>query len=72
MEAIDLRWRKSSYSDNGGECIEVGHSAGRVMVRDTKDRTVGPVLKISPDAWRTFTDNVKTDVSLASDLSPSL
>lgn len=32
------RWRASSYSGNGGECVEVGgHSAGnRILVRDTK------------------------------------
>jgi len=68
MEAIDLRWRKSSYSDNGGECIEVGHSAGRVMVRDTKDRQ-GPTLRFTPDAWRRFAKQLK---SLASDTLATL
>lgn len=24
MEAIDPRWRKSSFSGNGGNCVEVG------------------------------------------------
>ncbi len=57
MEAIDPRWRKSSYSDNGGECVEVG-KAGRVLVRDTQDRT-GPMLNISPAAWRRFTGQVR-------------
>ena len=35
------RWRKSSYSGNGGtDCVEVGAraEADRVLVRDTKDR----------------------------------
>jgi hypothetical protein len=68
MEAIDPRWRTSSYSDNGGECAEIGHSADRVMVRDSKDRT-GPVLRISPDAWRAFANGLKNDASLSSNVS---
>ena len=67
-----MNWRKSSYSaDNGGNCIEVADRKGRVLVRDTKDRT-GPTLRFTPDAWRRFAKQVKADASLASDLSPSL
>jgi hypothetical protein len=33
-------------------------SDGRVLIRDTKDRT-GPVLAITPAAWRRFADRVK-------------
>ena len=60
---MDATWRKSSYSGgNGGNCLEVGaHAdAGRVLVRDTKDRQ-GPVLTFSPETWRRFTDQVKAD-----------
>ncbi len=57
MEHLDgCRWRKSSYSGNGGaDCVEVGApaEADRVLVRDTKDRG-GPVLRFSPSAWRRF------------------
>ena len=59
MEAIDPRWRKSSYSDNGGECVEVGEARRGVLVRDTQDRS-GPVLQLSSAVWRRFTDQVKT------------
>ena len=55
---IDPRWRKSSYSDNGGNCVEVADQAARVLVRDTQDRT-GSVLRFSPDAWRRFAAQVK-------------
>ncbi len=34
MEEIDLRWRKSSFSGNGGgDCVEAADYAGRVLVR---------------------------------------
>jgi Domain of unknown function (DUF397) len=56
---IDPRWRKSSYSGNGGaSCVEVGKS-GHVMVRDTKQDGNGPVLKFSPVIWRRFIQTVK-------------
>jgi hypothetical protein len=49
-DKIDPRWRKSSYSGNGGgSCIEVADQAARVLVRDTQDRT-GPVLQFSSAA----------------------
>jgi Domain of unknown function (DUF397) len=57
MEAIDPRWRKSSFSGNGGNCVEVGQ-ADEVLVRDTTDRT-GPVLTFSADAWRRFASQLK-------------
>ena len=59
MEAIDPRWRKSGYSDNGGECVEVGEARRGVLVRDTKDRQ-GTVLAFTTDAWHRFADQVKT------------
>ncbi len=57
---MDATWRKSSYSGgNGGGCVEVGaQAAGRVLVRDTTDRT-GPVLRFTPAAWQRFADRVK-------------
>ncbi|MCR6487249.1 DUF397 domain-containing protein [Amycolatopsis sp. OK19-0408] len=46
-----LTWRKSSYSTNGGECVEVAVDRPEVLVRDTKDRA-GGTLTASPSAWR--------------------
>ncbi|MFE7114453.1 DUF397 domain-containing protein [Streptomyces sp. NPDC057654] len=50
-------WFKSSYSDNGGTCIEIAvnlaatHSI--VPVRDSKYPN-GPTFTVSPDAWSAF------------------
>ena len=63
MEAVDPRWRTASYSDNGGNCVEVGDDAGRVLVRDTKDRR-GLVLRFTPGAWRRFADHVKCSLAV--------
>ena len=47
----DNHWRKSSYSGgSGGDCIEIAGQAGRLLVRDTKDRA-GKTLRFSSAAW---------------------
>lgn len=55
-------WRTSSYSNNGGQCVEVASTqapAGAgVLVRDTKDRQ-GPVLEFAAGAWKQFLAEVK-------------
>jgi hypothetical protein len=63
MEGTDLKWRKASYSSNGGgECVEVGQARRSVLVRDTKD-SAGAVLRFSPVAWRRFVDRVKRSLA---------
>ncbi|MFJ2955383.1 DUF397 domain-containing protein [Streptomyces sp. NPDC087270] len=56
------RWFKSSYSDNGGQCVEVAAnlaaSRGVVPVRDSKDPG-GPVLAFPADAFALFVAGVK-------------
>ena len=58
MEDLGRDWRTSSFSGNGGECVEVGRADNAVAVRDTKDRA-GAVLRFTPDAWRSFADQLK-------------
>jgi Domain of unknown function (DUF397) len=55
----DLRWRKSSYSGNGGNCVEVASGRpGVVAVRDSKNPD-GPVLSFSPDEWERFISRLR-------------
>ncbi|MFH8988463.1 DUF397 domain-containing protein [Streptomyces sp. NPDC017940] len=53
------RWIKSSYSDNGGACIEVAANLvathGIVPVRDSKLPN-SPVLAVHTDAFSSFVD----------------
>lgn len=47
-------WRTSSFSNNGGACIEVAdNQPGIVATRDSKDRD-GPVLLLTSIQWREF------------------
>lgn len=55
MEKNGLVWRKSTYSGGtGGNCVEVGHTARHVLVRDTQDRE-GRTLSVPAQAWEAFT-----------------
>lgn len=51
-------WRKSSYSESGGNtsCVEVGRASTKVGVRDTKNRAAG-TLVFPADAWTAFLAN---------------
>ena len=54
-------WRKSSWSGNGQDCVEVAETstASRETsdhsyeVRDSKDPS-GPVLRFTPGEWQAF------------------
>jgi hypothetical protein len=50
-------WRKSTYSGNEFECVEVALSPHLVRVRDSTDPT-GPQITVSPAAWRAFVADV--------------
>lgn len=53
-DLVRARWRKASYSNNGGNCVEVAPLPdGGTAVRDTKDRT-GPVLRFGRCEWAAF------------------
>ena len=56
-------WFKSSYSENGGQCVEVAAnlvaSRGVVPVRDSKDPE-GPALVFGASSWSVFVADVKS------------
>lgn len=54
MDLTSAEWRKSSYSSNGGNCVEVARNVpGVVAVRDSKDPD-GPALVFTAQEWRAF------------------
>jgi hypothetical protein len=57
---MTYRWRKSSYSGNGGgNCVEVARNLPSVVaVRDSKDPS-GPVLSLAAGVWQGFIADVK-------------
>ena len=59
-DTIEPRWRKSSYSGNGGaDCVEVALlRTDTITVRDSKNPD-GPTLIFAPADWRTLTANIK-------------
>ncbi|MFD8939043.1 DUF397 domain-containing protein [Streptomyces sp. NPDC059578] len=55
-------WTKSSYSGQGGSCVEWAPShastTGVVPVRDSKNPS-GPILNLPADAFASFVTEVK-------------
>lgn len=59
IDLSDAAWFKSSYSTNGGTCIEVAPGFTGIMpVRDSKDPS-GPALVFPADAFAAFVAAVK-------------
>ncbi|MDI3405781.1 DUF397 domain-containing protein [Streptomyces cavernicola] len=62
MTTESPRWFKSSYSENGGVCVEIAANLvathGVVPVRDSKN-PAGPALNVHVDAFSTFVAGVK-------------
>ncbi|MFI9642539.1 DUF397 domain-containing protein [Micromonospora sp. NPDC051925] len=56
-------WRKSTRSNNGGNCVEVADNLSAVVgLRDSKDPT-GSTLTFAPNAWATFIQSIKQQPS---------
>ncbi|MGW1276205.1 DUF397 domain-containing protein [Streptomyces tsukubensis] len=63
MTTASPRWFTSSYSDNGGNCVEVAANLaitdGIIPVRDSKNPT-GPALALPAKAFSTFVAGIKS------------
>ena len=62
MTEVDLsctEWRKSSYSGQSGNCVEVTRNLpGLVAIRDSK-QPGGAKLMVSQKTWRVFIRSVR-------------
>ena len=59
IDPASLAWRKSSYSEGGGECVETAVLPDRrVAVRDSKQPD-GAILLYAPGEWRAFVAGAK-------------
>ncbi|RPK65306.1 hypothetical protein EES43_08375 [Streptomyces sp. ADI96-02] len=63
MTTVSARWFTSSYSANGGDCVEVAvnlvASRGIVPVRDSKNTVGGPVVELPARAFTAFVAGVR-------------
>ncbi|MET8112668.1 DUF397 domain-containing protein [Streptomyces prasinus] len=53
----DEQWRKSTYSPDASNCVEIATAPATVLVRDSKD-AAGPRLALSPASWAAFLTHV--------------
>lgn len=51
-------WRKASYSNGSGSCVETASNGSVVAVRDTTDRDFGTLVFTSND-WSAFLGTLK-------------
>ncbi|MEU6539346.1 DUF397 domain-containing protein [Streptomyces sp. NPDC047000] len=52
-----LAWRKSTYSPDGSNCVEIAPASASVRVRDSKI-PAGPRLAFSATVWSGFIAHV--------------
>ncbi|MFC6081802.1 DUF397 domain-containing protein [Sphaerisporangium aureirubrum] len=56
---MELRFRKSSYSGEGGQCVEVARACSDVVVRDSKSPD-SPMLVFPVEEFAAFVRGLKT------------
>ena len=59
LESSRATWRTSTYSNNGGNCVQVASSGPAVLIRDSKNPD-GPQLAFAGATWRAFAHRIRT------------
>jgi hypothetical protein len=54
-----VRWKKSSRSGAGNNCVELADLGGHRAMRDSKNPS-GPALMFTTAAWSAFTTGVRS------------
>jgi hypothetical protein len=57
-DLASARWVKSSYSENGANCVEIARGATWVAMRDSKDPG-GPALVVDRGAMERFLAGIR-------------
>jgi len=60
MEGTDVVWRRSTHSNDEGNCVEVARVGGAFATRDSKDPE-GPAIFFGARAWVNFLTGLKAD-----------
>lgn len=58
---IEPRWRRSSHSGGGNDCVEIAVLGPATTVRDSKN-PAGPRLSFAGPAWTVFLDRTRADL----------
>lgn len=61
MHSSTLRFRKSSYSANPSDCVEIADLPTGAAVRDTQHRDLGHLTFADSSEWRAFLAAARRD-----------
>lgn len=59
IDPASLAWRKSSYSDSGGECVETAVLPDRRVALRHSKQPGGAILLYTPAEWNAFLKGAK-------------
>jgi len=60
MNPVLSQWRKSSYSSDSANCVEVAMMPDQIRVRDSKNPDLA-ALSYAAESWRTFIVAVRAE-----------
>ena len=82
MTTFEQEWStyfKSSWSEQGGNCVEVKHTGDTVFIRDSKylrnpanDPTAQPIIQVPANEWSTFLVAITAGTAVANGAIPAV